>query len=122
MLFNIRTAADVRAALYALLPIVATMLVGYGVLTDGQAQLWAGLITAVLGPVIAAFNARTVSTFRTAFYTVLGAGQAIVVGYGLANDAQFETWMPLVVALVGSAAGSVAVANTNTSGPLPKGS
>lgn len=115
MLFNIRTAADVRAALYALLPILGTLLVGYGVFTDGQWQLWAGLVAAVLGPVVAAVKARTVSTFRTGFYAVLAAVQAIVVGYGLTTDVVFETWMPLVVALVGAAAGSVAVANTDTS-------
>lgn len=114
MLFNIRTAADVRALLYTLLPILSTLLVGYGVVTDDKAQLWAGLVTAVLGPVIAAFNAKSVSAFRTAFYSVLGAAQAVVVGYGIATDAQFTTWMPLVVALVGSAAGGVAAANTDT--------
>lgn len=115
MLFNIRTLADFRALLYTLLPIVSTLLVGYGVLTDGKAQLWSALAVAVLGPVVAAVNARTVSTFRTAFYTVGAAAQAIVVGYGIANDAQFATWMPLVVALVGAATGGVAVANTDTS-------
>lgn len=113
-LFNIRTWADVRALLYVLLPVVSTLLVGQGVLTDGQAQLWAGLVTAVLGPVIAAFNAHSVSTFRTAFYAVLAAVQAIVVGYGIATDAQFATWMPLVVALVGLSGGGVAAANTDT--------
>jgi CHASE2 domain-containing sensor protein len=114
MIFNIHSWADVRAALYTLLPIVSTLLVGYGVFTADKAQLWAALVTAVLGPVIAAVQARTVSMIRTAFYGVLGAGQAIAVGYGLATDAQFSTWLPLVVALVGSAAGGVAVANTDT--------
>lgn len=113
-LFNVRSAADFRAFLYVLLPVVSTMLVGYGVVDNGQAQLWGALVTAILGPVIAAFNARTLSTFRTAFYVVFGAVQALVVSYGLATDAQFSTWMPLVVALVGLSAGGVAAANTDT--------
>jgi hypothetical protein len=114
MIFGIRSWADVRAALYALLPIVSTLLVGYGVFTADKAQLWAGLVTAVLGPVIAAVEARTVSAIRTGFYALLGAVQAVVVGYHLLTDATFSTWMPLVVALVGTAAGGVAVANTDT--------
>ncbi len=114
MLFNIRSWSDARAALHALLPIVSTLLVGYGVLTADKAQLWGALVTAVLGPVIAAFNARTVSAIRTAFYAVMGSTQALVVGYGLTTNAAIDHWMPLVVALVGAAAGGVAVANTDT--------
>ncbi|CAM3483809.1 hypothetical protein [Tsukamurella hominis] len=115
MLFNIKTIADLRAALYALLPIVSTLLVTYGVLDETKAALWAGVATAVLGPVIAAVQARTVSSFRTAFYALAAAVQAVVVGYGIVTDAQIGVWMPLVTALVGAAAGSVAVANTDTS-------
>ncbi|WP_367582271.1 hypothetical protein [Tsukamurella tyrosinosolvens] len=114
MLFNIKTFADLRAALYALLPIVSTLLVTYGVLDETKAALWAGVATAVLGPVIAAVQARTVSSFRTAFYALAAAVQAVVVGYGIVTDAQIGVWMPLVTALVGAAAGSVAVANTDT--------
>ncbi len=114
MIFNIRSLADVRAALYTLLPIVSTLLVGYGALTADKAQLWGALATAVLGPVIAAFNARTVSSIRTAFYSLLGTVQALVVGYGLTTNAAIDYWMPLVVALVGGAGGAVAVANTDT--------
>lgn len=114
MLFNIHSWADVRAALYVLLPLISTLLVGYGVVTDDKAQLWAALVTAVLGPVIAAVQARSVSAIRTGLYALLGAGQAIAVGYGLANNAQFATWLPLVVVLVGGAAGGVAAANTDT--------
>lgn len=114
MLFNIKSWADARAALYALLPIFSTLLVTYGVLTADKAQLWAALVTAVLGPVIAAVQAHSVSTFRSAFYVLFGAVQALAVGYDLTSDAQFSTWLPLVVALVGTAAGGVAVANTDT--------
>lgn len=114
MLFNIKSWADVRAALYTLLPILSTLLVGYGVFTADKAQLWVALVTAVLGPVIAAFQTHAVSKIRTAFYALLGTGQAVVVGYGLTSTVQFDRWLPLVVALVGISAGSVASANTDT--------
>lgn len=114
MIFGIKSWADVRAALYTLLPILSTLLVGYGVFTADKAQLWIALVTAVLGPVIAAATTRSVSAIRTAFYALLGAGQAVVVGYGLTTDLAFARWLPLVVALVGTAAGSVATANTDT--------
>mgnify|MGYP001547294109 CR=1 FL=1 len=114
MLFNIKSWADVRALLYVVLPITATLLVSHGVFTDNQANLWSALVVAILGPVIAAFSAKSVSTFRTAFYALLGAVQSLVVGYGLTNPASLNEWMPLVVALVGASAGGVAAANTNT--------
>lgn len=119
MLFNIRTTADLRAALYALLPIISTLLVTYGVLDEAKVALWAGVATAILGPVIAAAQARTVSSFRTAFYALAAAVQAVVVGYGLVTDAQVGVWIPLVTALVGATAGGVAVANTDTSPAHP---
>lgn len=114
-LFNIRTWGDVRALLYVLLPVVTTLLVGNGVLTQDKANLWFGLVTAILGPVIAAIMARTLSLFRVAFYAVLGTGQALVIGYGLAETGFLDGWMPLIVALIGTATGGVAAANTETS-------
>lgn len=117
---NIRTAADFRAFLYVLLPVISTLLVGNGVLTDDKASLWSALVTAVLGPVVAAIAARTVSLFRTAFYAVLAASQALAVGYGIASEAAFTHWMPLVVAVIGLTAGGVSAANTNTSPALPE--
>lgn len=113
-LLNIRSWADVRAFLYVLLPVVTTFLVGNGVLTQHKANLWAALATAILGPFVAAIYARTLSTFRVAFYAVLGAVQAIVIGYGLAQAGFLDTWMPLIVALVGLSTGGVAAANTPT--------
>lgn len=115
MLFNIRTWADVRAVLYALLPLVSTLLVGYSVLDQQKATLWVALATAVLGPVIQAVQARSVSTFRTAFYALAAAGQALAIGYGLLAEGALEPWMPLVTFLIGGAAVAPAVANTDTS-------
>lgn len=114
-LLEIRSWADVRALAYTLLPIASTLLVTYGVLDDSEAVLWSGFVLAVLGPGVAYVMARSVSSFRTAFYALLTAGQALVVGYGLLTDAQVGVWLPLVSALIGGAAGGVANANTPTS-------
>lgn len=114
-LLEIKSWADVRALAYTILPIISTLLVTVGALSESEAALWVGLATAVLGPGIAFLMARSVSSFRTAFYALLTAGQAVVVGYGLATDAQIGVWLPLVSALIGGAAGGVASANTPTS-------
>lgn len=111
---NIRSAADFRAFLYVLLPLVSALAVGYGYVDESQAALWTGLATAVLGPVIAFVNSRDVSTFRAAFYAVFGAVQLIAIGYGLVTDAQVGVWLPLVSAFVGVSTGGVAAANTDT--------
>lgn len=113
--FAIRSAADLRAFLYVLWPVISGLLVTNGALSDNQASLWGGLVLAVLGPVIAAVYARDLSTFRTAFYAVLAAGQAIVIGYGIATDEQIGLWLPLISAIVGVSTGGVAAANTDTS-------
>ena len=84
-LFGVRSLADVRALLYTLLPVLSALLVTQGVLNENQASLWGGLVTALLGPGIAFVTARSVSTFRPAFYAMLAAGQALLVGYGLAT-------------------------------------
>lgn len=115
--FNLKTGADVRDLFYNIMPLLATLLVGYGVLNNSEAQLYMGLGAAVLGPVVSAVMARTLSTFRTAFYAVVAAVQAIVVYYGIATDGDFAMWMPLIVALVGGTAGRVASAHTFTSAP-----
>ena len=114
-LFNIRSWADARAFAYVLLPLLTTLLVGNGVLTQDKANLWFSLATAILGPVMAAFYARTLSVFRVAFYSVLGAVQALVIGYGIAHTGFLDPWMPLVVTLIGASTGGVAAANTDTS-------
>ncbi|WP_148281564.1 hypothetical protein [Tsukamurella sp. 1534] len=119
MLFNIKSWADLRAAAYALLPLISTVLVGYSVLDQQKATLWVALVTAVLGPVISAVQARSVSSFRTAFYAVLAAGQALAIGYGLLQDGQLDAWMPLVTFLIGGAAAAPAVANTDTTPASP---
>lgn len=119
---DIRSATDVRAFAYALLPALTGLLVTLGVLNDNQATLWAGLVTAILGPGVAFILARSLSTFRTAFYGILTAAQAVAVGYGLVTDAQVGIWLPVVSAVIGGVAGGVASANTATTSPFDKGS
>lgn len=114
-MFNIKTAADVRAFLYTLLPTVSALFVSLGVVNEAQGALWVGLVTAVLGPVIAAYQARTLSTFRTAFYTLGAAVQAIVVAYGIVSVDSVGVWAPIVTTVVGFLTGGVAAANTDTS-------
>lgn len=119
--FNIRSAADWRAAGYVLWPLVATLLVGKGVVSESQAALWGGLVAAVLGPVIAFVYARGADEFRAGFHALLGAVQALVIGYGIVSAAEIGLWLPLVTAGVGFLTGGVAAANTDTTpaGPLP---
>jgi hypothetical protein len=114
VLFNIRSWADVRAGLYTLLPILSVLLVSHGVVTDNQAQLWTALVTAVLGPLIAAINAKSVSAIRTAIYALAGSAQALAIGYNLVEASTFAQWLPLFTALVGITAAVPAVANTDT--------
>ena len=111
---NIRSAADVRAFAYVLLPVISTLLVTYGILDETQATMWAGLVTAILGPVLAFIHARTLSSFRTAFYAVLGASQILLIGYGIASSEQVGIWLPVISTIIGASAGGVAAANTDT--------
>ncbi|QAU06560.1 holin [Gordonia phage WilliamBoone] len=120
-LFTIRSWSDLRAFLYVILPVLSAFLVTNGTLTENQASLWTGLVTAVLGPVLAFVMARGVSTFRTAFYALLGAGQALLVGYGIWTGAELDVWMPLISTLIGAGAGGVAVANTPVTTPFTHG-
>jgi len=113
-LLNIRSWADLRAFLYVAWPVVSAALLAYGVFdSDREAALWGALVAAVLGPVIAAFYARNLSAVRVAFYAVLAAVQAILIGYNISVD-QVAHWVPLVSALIGLLTGGVATANTNT--------
>jgi hypothetical protein len=111
---GVRTAADVRAFVYQALPVVATLLVGLGVATTDQAALWAGLVTAVAGPGLAWWKARSLSTLRPALYAVAVAGQGVAIGYGLYSGSA-GVWLPVVTAVIGLLGGGLAVANTATS-------
>lgn len=109
--FGIRSAADVRAFLYTLAPLVVGYLVTVGVVGGDSAAAWAGLAAAVLAPALAAVN--TVNGFRKWFYGVLSASQLVVVGvFGIGTDA---SWAPIVAIITAVVGAGVAAANTPTS-------
>lgn len=108
---GIRTWSDARAYLYTLAPLVIGYLVSVGVLDNDKAALWGGLVAAVLAPALAAVNST--DGFRTWFYGVLAAGQAVVVGvYGMGTDA---SWSPIVATITAILGAGVAAANVSTS-------
>ena len=116
-IFDIKSAADLRNYVYVILPVVAALFVTLGVFDDAHAAMWVALITAVVGPGLAFVMTRNVSTFRTAFYAIVTAIQAIVIGYGIATDDQLSIWLPLVVTIVGAAGGSVSTRYLQTTAP-----
>jgi hypothetical protein len=82
-----------RAFLYVLAPtLIAALQVSH---TD----LWVGLALAVLAPTLSAIN--TVDGFRTWFYSVLAAGQAVLLGLDVFTEAQISPWVSVIGALVG---------------------
>lgn len=83
----------VRSFLYVLVPVVLAAL------NVSHNELWIGLVLAVLAPTISAIN--TASGFRTWFYGVLAAGQALLLGLNLLTDAQISPWIPVVGAVIG---------------------
>jgi len=119
--FTIRSWSDLRAFLYVILPVLTAFLVTNGALTDNEASLWSGLVTAILGPVIAFFMARGVNTFRAAFYALLTAGQAVLVGYGILHGGELDVWMPLISTILGGVAGGAAAGNTPTTSAFTQG-
>ncbi len=110
-IFGIRSAADVRAFLYVLTPVVLAWLVSLGVLDNNASALWLGLATAVLSPLLA--TANTVAGFRRWFYGVITATQAVLVGLGIFTDNQVTPVVAIIVAVIGA---GVAAANTPTTG------
>ena len=103
---------DLRAVAYHVLPVATALLVTLGVATNDQATLWAGLVTAIVGPGLSFVMAQSVSNLRTALYALIAAVQAIIVGYGLADSTHIGTWMPIASSLVALLGGGVAIVNT----------
>ncbi|WP_182349338.1 hypothetical protein [Tomitella gaofuii] len=113
VLANIRTWADARAFLQTAAPVVMTLLVTNGVLTDSEASLWVGLVLAVASPALARWN--TIDGFRKWLYPVIGAANAVIIGYGIADAATVGMWLPVVTLILGGTVSGVANANTPTS-------
>jgi len=98
--FDVRDWATLRAFLYVLVPVVLAACV------TTHTDLWVGLALAVLAPALSSVN--TVDGFRTWFYRVLAAGQAVLLGLNVFTEAQLSPWISVVGAVVG---GGVAVNN-----------
>ena len=114
-IFDLKSAADVRNFVYAVSPVVAAIAVSYGVVDAQQSTMWVALVAAIAGPVLAAFYTRNVDTFRAAFYALLAAAQALLIGYGILSDEQVGVWLPLITVIIGGTAGAVATQHTVTS-------
>lgn len=102
-IFSVRSWDQARAFGYVLVPV---LLLALGV---SHADLWTGLAVAVLAPALA--SVKSVDGFRTWFYRVLAAGQAVLLGLDVFTDAQISVWIPVIGAVVG---GAVSAANVHT--------
>ena len=95
--------ANSRKALYALIPIIITMLTAYGVLTDALGVLWLNVLTLMVGLGYAAANAtgnRLMNPeVRRALYVLIPAAVALVGGY-ISIDAGL--WSSLVLSILGA--------------------
>ena len=114
-LFDLKTKEDVRNFVYALSPVIAAIAVSYGVVDEQQSVMWVAFVAAIVGPGLAAIFTRNVDTFRTAFYALLAAAQALLIGYGILTDEQIGVWLPLVSVVIGGTAGAVSTQHTITS-------
>jgi len=101
---------NVRATLQVAVPVLLGGLASGHVLTQDHANLWTALAIAVLSPAIAA--KLTADTFRTWFFSVVAAAQAVIVGvFGIALNGQVALWISVATSVVSSA---IAAANVHT--------
>lgn len=91
--------AQVRNWLYSLIAPAQAVLVGWGVIDNATAQLWAALAISLLGLGIAGANAT--DTARRWVYGLLAPIQALLVGYGIFTDSQVTPVIALVVVALG---------------------
>ena len=114
---NIRSWADLRVFLQTAVPVVMTLLTTNSVLSNDQATLWAALALAIVSPALATWN--TLDGFRKWLYPVLGAANAIIIGYGIADVDTVGMWLPVVTLILGGSLSGVANANTDTTPSVP---
>lgn len=98
--FSVRSWDQARAFAYVIVPV---LVVALGV---AHADLWVGLALAVLAPALA--SVKSVDGFRTWFYRVLAAAQAVLLGLDVFTEAQISLWIPVIGAVIG---GGVAASN-----------
>lgn len=107
---GIRTADDVRAHLYIVVPYLMSALVAWNAVSADASKLIGALVLAVISPALAFANTR--DGFRRWVYGLLPPLQAALVGFGVATDNQVTPIMAAVVAFLG---GGLAAINTNIS-------
>lgn len=83
---GIKTVADFRATVQNWLPMLTTTLIGLGLATTEQAALWGALVTAIAGPGLSLYLARSLSSLRSAIYAVVSVGQLLIISYGLVTE------------------------------------
>lgn len=101
-----------RASIYALVPPLVALLVGFGLVTDAQGLVLAGLATEAITLAIACYHAVKTRTplARTVVYGFLAALSAAAVVWGLVDAVRAELIVAAVMALAG-----VFLAESNTS-------
>jgi hypothetical protein len=94
--------ANGRTWLYGVTAAVLALLVGYGLLTQDQAALWAGLVAAILWALsdLTAIK-NTTSVGRAALYGVGLAIVGLLVGYNVLNAQQAPLWATLLAGVFG---------------------
>ena len=114
-IFNIKTKEDFIAFLYAVVPAITVMLAAYGVISDNDAALWAGVATSIIP--LGLQLARTQVFARKAIYTILGAANTVLMAYCAAyNPETLDHLMPVLAIVLGAVPGGVASQNVNTTG------
>lgn len=112
--FNIRSLNDFVAMLYVLLPVATPIILSYGIWNDEHVLLWVGVATQVFQLVLQ--WVRTQDFARRVIYTALNLVASVLVIYkGLEPDF-LNTWMPLIVLILGAPPAAIAVQNVNTTG------
>ncbi|WP_288338245.1 hypothetical protein [uncultured Gordonia sp.] len=118
---GLKAPTDWFSVLYTALPVATTGAAVGAVASGDKSALWAGIVTAVLAPLIAFLRARSISTLRPLLYAVVGAAQVVLLGYGLITDQQVGIWLPVVSAVLAAAVGGLNNANTATTSPFTRG-
>lgn len=94
--------ANLRTWLYGITGTILALLVGYGVLTQDRAALWAGLAAAVLWAASDLTAIRnTTSIGRAALYGVGLAIISLLVGYDILAEQQAPLWAALLAGVFG---------------------
>jgi hypothetical protein len=106
---DIRSWSDVRAFIHVAAPVFTALAVASGWTDENTATLVVTVILALISPTLATIN--TVNGFRLWLYPVLGAVSALLIYLGYLNQADWATWLPVLVLFIGPA---VAAANTPT--------